>query len=673
MCNPRALFFNIFLLLTAGPLGAEVSTWQLGGSGLAWSENDTVQVFVDFETTPGAIQPRYLTKEQNLFAQLENWSPIKEPRELGYIDGTRPRIWIAADGFFWFQRAGLLVNLWVDGDSTTYVPPGSLSSNSEWYTIDIGVPVPADEFGFFTPPRGLTSDGRLLSEDIYDAFEVSISEETDPVMASEKLDRDYHRLETLIDRRPQNFDAHVRTSFPKQYVRYLRFKRIITERTRGSGVRLGTIGDFELWAEGVPKRALYSSKIIELEQEVNFGRIFWHATPMRMIDGQAEPAPDAAVSVQIEMRSGRDADPNIYHEFTDSGEEVVVTRQHFENQLKPPDSDRNSSIQEGKPGLRAAIVYDDDNWTYWSFPITESGTQTPLERSRYLQLKMILGSNSFADFVRLDSLWIETSSPLVQQVRGEVARLNQPTPPGGLTRVELGVTTEFSCDIKADFDAEVQGGFDAVRIRTRSRTHFSSLEVGVPLQPVEPARITEDEEGLTIYLPEKITQNSNAPLRVVFATEVFVFANTFDTEIFDSTSNDLPQKVEHGDASENVGTNSLQVWGTDGTVEEIIEAVRLSTGAITPNDDGINDELTIEYDLFRLPQAVPVELSIYRLDGARAARIDMGLQRAGSQRIEWDGRDGDGNRLPPGLYLLELRLRTEWATVLKLQPIGIAY
>ena len=152
-----------------------------------------------------------------------------------------------------------------------------------------------------------------------------------------------------------------------------------------------------------------------------------------------------------------------------------------------------------------------------------------------------------------------------------------------------------------------------------------------------------------------------------------MFANTFDTEIFDSTSNDLPQKVEHGDASENVGTNSLQVWGTDGTVEEIIEAVRLSTGAITPNDDGINDELTIEYDLFRLPQAVPVELSIYRLDGARAARIDMGLQRAGSQRIEWDGRDGDGNRLPPGLYLLELRLRTEWATVLKLQPIGIAY
>ncbi len=660
-----------FVAFTPGE--ADISAWKLGGSGLAWSGNDTVQVLIDFETAPGAIQPLYLTKEQNLFARLSNWSPIKEPRELGYVDGTRPRIWVAADGFFWFQRAGILVNLWVDGDSTTYVPPGSLSSDSEWYTIDVGVPVPVDQFGFFTPPRGLTSDGRLLSEDIYDAFEISVSEETDPVMTTEKLDGDYHPLETLIVRRPQNFDAHVRIDFPKQYVRFVRFKRIITERTRGSGVRLGTIGDFELWAKGVPKRVLYTTKVLELDQEVNFGRVFWAATPMRLVDGQAVEAPDARASVKMEMRSGRDADPNVYHEFTDSGEEVVVSRERFERELKPPDIDRTSVIQEGKPGLRAAVVYDTDNWTFWSFPIVEPGTQIPLERGRHLQLKLSLESQSFDDFTRLDSLWIEVSSLLAQRVAGEVARLDEPLPAGGLTRVELGETTDFSYDIKADFESAAQGGFDAVRIRTGSHPRFSSLKMGTPLLQVEAARVEEDDEGLTVFLSERITRSNSPPLRLVFATEVFVFANTFEGEVFNSGRDDLPQRIEVGDVSRAVSTNSLKVWGASDRVEQVIGDLRFSSEVITPNGDGINDELRVDYSLFRLPEAVPVELSIYRLDGTRAAHFDVGRQGAGLQRATWNGRGADGRRLVPGLYLLDLSLKAEFETIRHLRPLSVAY
>lgn len=664
---------GLLIVLAASPGAAEIFTWKIGGDGLAWSGNDTLQVFVDFETTPGALQPHYLTKEQNLFAQLNNWSPIKEPRELGFVDGSRPRIWIAADGFFWFQRAGILVNLWVDGDSTTYVPPGSLSSNSEWYTIDVGVPVPADRFGLFTPPRGVTSDGRPLKEDIYDAFEVSISEETDPIMATEKLDGDYHTLETLIARRPQNFDAEVKIDFRKQYVRFVRFKRIITERTRGSGVRLGTIGDFELWAEGIPKRVLYTTRILDLDQEVNFGRVFWDATRMRMVDGQAVEAPDARATIEVELRSGRDGDPNIYHEFTDSGEEVAVARERFEKELKPPDINQLSVIQEGKPGLRASIKYDTENWTYWSFPITEPGTQTPLERSSYLQLKVTLESRAFDDFMRLDSLWVEMSPPLAQQVAGEVARLDEPRPVNGLTRVELGERIDFTYDIKADFTSSAQGGFDAVRIRTGSRPYFGSLEMGTPLASVEADRVVDDDEGLTVYLAEKITRARNVPLRLRFGTEVFVFANTFAGEVFDTASGDLPQRIEAGDVSDVVGTNSLKVWGVSAEETQVIEDLRFSTGVVTPNGDGVNDELTIEYSLFRLPGAVPMELNVYRLDGMLAARFDLGRQGAGPQRVTWNGRAGDGELLAPGLYLLDISLKSELETIHRMRPVGVAY
>ena len=664
---------GLLIVLAASPGAAEIFTWKIGGDGLAWSGNDTLQVLVDFETTPGALQPRFLTKEQNLFAQLSNWSPIKEPRELGFVDGSRPRIWIAADGFFWFQRAGILVNLWVDGDSTTYVPPGSLSANSEWYTIDVGVPVPADQFGLFTPPRGATSDGRLLKEDIYDAFEVSISEETDPVMSTEKLDGDYHALETLIAHRPQNFDAEVKIDFRKQYVRYVRFKRIITERTRGSGVRLGTIGDFELWTEGIPKRVLYTTRILDLDQEVNFGRVFWDATRMRMVDGQAVEAPDARATIKVELRSGRDEDPNIYHEFTDSGEEVAVARERFEKELKPPDIDRSSVIQEGKPGLRASIKYDTENWTYWSFPITEPGTQTPLERSSYLQLRVTLESRAFDDFMRLDSLWVEMSPPLVRQVAGEVARLDEPRPANGLTRVELGEMIDFTYDINADFTSSAQGGFDAVRIQTGSRPHFSSLEMGTPLASVEADRVVEDEEGLTVYLAEKMTRASNVPLRLRFGTEVFVFANTFAGEVFDTASGDLPQRIEAGDVSDVVGTNSLKVWGVSAEATQVIEDLRFSTEVVTPNGDGVNDELTIDYSLFRLPGSVPMELNVYRLDGTLAARFDIGRQGAGPQRVIWNGRAGDDELLAPGLYLLDISLKSELETLHRIRPVGVAY
>ena len=42
----------LFTLILAQSTPAQISHWQLGGSGLAWSENDTTRLFVDFATTP---------------------------------------------------------------------------------------------------------------------------------------------------------------------------------------------------------------------------------------------------------------------------------------------------------------------------------------------------------------------------------------------------------------------------------------------------------------------------------------------------------------------------------------------------------------------------------------------------------------------------------------------
>ena len=93
----------------------------------------------------------------------------------------------------------------------------------------------------------------------------------------------------------------------------------------------------------------------------------------------------------------------------------------------------------------------------------------------------------------------------------------------------------------------------------------------------------------------------------------------------------------------------------------------------TPNGDGINDQLQISYSLFRLPERIPAELVVYTLDGRVVARHALGLQEAGLQHIAWDGRGETGLALSPGLYLVELVLRSGSAVFRQIRPVGVAY
>ena len=165
------------------------------------------------------------------------------------------------------------------------------------------------------------------------------------------------------------------------------------------------------------------------------------------------------------MRAGRDGDPNIYREYTDSGREFVVTRERYENDLRLPETEGILQIDR-QPGIRASIGYDSENWSFWSSPITESGTWLDLRNGSHLQLQITLQSRAFGDWVELDSLWIETSPPLADQIVGEVARAADLQPGPGFVQVDLGARETFVYDLRASFASAAEGGFDRVRIHT---------------------------------------------------------------------------------------------------------------------------------------------------------------------------------------------------------------
>jgi hypothetical protein len=662
-------------------VAADISFWQIGGSGISWADSDSAQVMIDFATGPNSIQPVQVSSDTTVFTFLHNWSPKKNPDELGFVDGERPRAWKGCCGTS--STVDNALNL-IDGSGATYNPVTSNSINSEYYTIDLGVPVPLFRFAMSAPDAGFyRSDGTPLEEDAIPAFEVSIAPDTNNDVLHTS-----NPIGDIITEARENVNPKIATDFSKQYVRYVRYKRknsILDAATNQSSghsgtARKGTVAEFFLWGEGIPKRATYKTAIFDLGEVVNFGRLFWKITPMRVVDRIAEEAPDAKVWVEVEARTGIDAEPDVYYEFTDMGTRVVVEQDRYQGKLKNQSSDITNADGLGgtltlttrpKPGIRAGIEYDQDNWTFWSFPTTASGQPLNLNRGSHLQLKLVLHSERFNEFARLDSLWIETSPILASRILGEVAQLEQPRPARGVAEVPLGELTDFSYDLKADFAAG-EPGFNALRISTGSvKTTFKGLEIdGVA---VDPAGVEVIEGNLVVRFAERISGANNPDLRVIFASEVFDFARTFQGEVFNQGSGDLAQPIQGGDVNSEVSTNSLRVLASSSANPQLVQNLDFSSGIVTPNGDGVNDELVISYSLYALPQFVPVQLQIFGLDGRQVARVAQGQQGSGPQTMRWDGRDERGAVLTPGIYLIGVGIESENKSDLQLQPIAIAY
>ena len=669
-------------LLAPIALKAEVTTWQLGGSQ-PWAGQDTVSIMIDFERVPGAIQPVRVEPGVNIISLLDNWTTFRQPKELGYIDGERPRIWKWNEGNGDPTENGVAL---IDADSTTYNSSKAEGIDKQFFTIDLAVPMPAHTFGFHTPSSGFRSDGTPLHTDSTPAFQVSIQEENSEIFAV----KGPQPLARIVAAPTENFAPDVHIGFDQQYVRFFRWARkfsIIDETalTRVSGTSggqgnqarslLGTISEFEVYGKGFPKRATYRSKIIDLGAEQNFGRLFFAATPMRVVAGEAVEAPDARAFVEVEVRTGRDDDPNIYHEYTVTGKEKVVSRARYETDLRTGFARTCASCdfvqRSPRPGMRAGVTYDSDNWTFWSTPTTQSGLSLNLESGSFIQVFITFHSTRFEDFVRLDSLWVERAPLLAARVLGEVAPLADPQPVRGFGEVALGEMVEFAYDLSASFSGGNQRGFDQVHIHTGARPAFKELLVSG--QAADPATVREEDDGLTVILPERVTRANNAPLRIVFAAEVFELATTFLGTVTDSQAETLPQPIVAGDASEMLSTNSLRVLSFSDQQPALLQNLRFSTPVLTPNGDGVHDELRVAYALYGLPEQVPIELVVYALDGRRMATVPQGLQTAGPQMARWDGRDSEGQALPPGVYLLSVALQSELRTAALLRPLGIAY
>ena len=669
MSTPLNINLRILALLAVTGLcssfddaAGEVVLWRLGGEeGHSWGDWANMKVMVDDFSVPGAMQPFELHPDSNLVTQLGHWQRHKFPWDPDYRPG-HPRIW---RGVNWtVNNDGYPAN-YVDGDTTSFNTPRNWSwwrLKPEFDTLDFGAPAPVERFVFY-PPAGTdgVTDEPYREKWVLQNFELSGGNDT--VTIQQEEGEDYRPLEVMLAQVERNFDWYTQVRFPLQYFRFLRF-RVIGDAAEGQFLTQFAIAEMEVYGRGFAPEVMYESRAVDLGQEVNVGRVFFGVSPWRKEGERTVPAPEGPVSVSVEIKTGRDDSPLAYFGYNDQGEPVEVTQAEY-GELRP----RVYAWDPPVVGWRGPFTEDQEDWSFWSVPLRESGMRPGVPPGQYFQLRVKLGTEGLWEYVRVDSLAVEFFPLLADRVVGEVAAVGDPTPEGGVAQVRIGERTELVYVMRAEFTGKDRSGFDAVRIFTPSEADSIRLAMGDPPAVVVPDSVRSDGGGVTVYLPRRIEMD--ASLRIRLATTLYGGSAKLEGEVFDRRESAMRQRIDEGDATEDVSTNRLQVLASGASLDRILGEVAILPRSITPNQDGRNARTRITYTLFGV-EGADVEVAFYTLTGKRVRRISE-RQQVGPHTVEWEGLDDTGRLVTPGLYLCRVAAQTDRGTFETVKPIAVVY
>jgi gliding motility-associated-like protein len=114
----------------------------------------------------------------------------------------------------------------------------------------------------------------------------------------------------------------------------------------------------------------------------------------------------------------------------------------------------------------------------------------------------------------------------------------------------------------------------------------------------------------------------------------------------------VPQPLEPGNALDRLPSNDLMVQID--LHREVMSGVTVTPNPFTPNGDGIHDRCQFRYSLLKLERPVPVRVTIWDRQGRSVREVYAGRDRGGWYGRWWDGRDGTGRVVPPGIYIYRL-------------------
>ena len=424
--------------------------------------------------------------------------------------------------------------------------------------------------------------------------------------------------------------------FPTLPARYVRIAWLIWDATCAAtlpddssrwGCRAsGSAEEIQVYGEGYPLAVGFRSPLIDLGSGKNLNSIEWQAqTPL---------------GTHIEIRSR-------------TGNEVVEQYIFYDKNGKQVTQRRYDKLIPSFKGKIDTTRIAGADWSPWSNIYSASGAafQSPSPR-RFMELDVRLVSDSPTQAPHFDWLAVNFSDPLASKVVGEVFPL----------QVEPGQETLFSYFLRP---ATTQDGFDQIAIEATTTPRFDAAFVDS-----EPVEVTTEalNQGFRATFPRRIRSRQLVELR--FTAPVYVQATRFDAFLEDSQKAQVRQLVDPGDAAPQVESSSNVVRLP--VADQLFAGLSFSPALITPNGDGINDQLLVSFDLINVLSVRPLHLRLYDLSG-RALFAQEGAGQAGHIAWHWDGRDQYGQRVPPGLYIAELHIAGDAGDHSVRRIVAVAY
>jgi hypothetical protein len=417
-------------------------------------------------------------------------------------------------------------------------------------------------------------------------------------------------------------------SFSPTQVRYFKL--------RSTGERGFQMGDLEVFGLGVTPFAQYISRVIDLGDAANLGPVNVYTS----INGEAK--------TQFSTKTGYVANDSLYFSQTGiPGEFEEVSLDDFDRTLDPS---------------YAGIIRENTrDWSTWSPPYAqlENAEINAPDNRRYFQFQFRLLSGSLLDKAVVDSVVINYTTPAIAD--SVIAEISP-------TTAILGQENDFTYHLRS-VTANDKRGFDTVIIRTP----FAARATGLSIDGIEINDFTwQGVDGrLQVAFPNNRITRSGQAIDVRFTSLMTISGTEFRGEVADSQSDAFPQRIIFGNANEEAVDNTLVVSAR--IDNKLFTGVDFSSDIITPNGDGINDQIALKYVLLKATDPVGVQVIIYDLSGREVRRLYNARDSSGPNQVAWDGRADDNTTVPPGLYLIRLEANTDAGDATQMRSVAVVY
>ena len=435
--------------------------------------------------------------------------------------------------------------------------------------------------------------------------------------------------------------------FPLSKVRFIQYEYEIREIPRSGHGREVPIREIQSYGRGYQPEVEVESPLIDLGTLRNLTTIHWEAD---------EPP---GTRIEISTRTGNETE--------------VLLRYFRRDGTELTEREYNGLPKSFKGEIKELLIPGAD-WSEWSKPVENSGDRVVSPSPRqFLKIRARLVSDDPDRFATLRELSIRFTNAWVERALGEVYPTELP---------DLGEVSPVTLFLRPDRGRSSRGIDEILVVSTGEvPLTLNSLRLGSAPDIAAGGGETQENfeviptqaDSLWIRLPGVVPRNQIAAIDM--STVIFGQGTALSASVGNTSSPGSWQRVDPDQqAVEEIHSGVLQILTPPGDPQ--VGGLQMSSPVVTPNGDGANDLLELDFRVLRVDGESEVRTEVFDLSGRRLWEdVQLRTRASGSYQVQWGGVDEAGSLLAPGVYLLrvEVDAAREAGGTETLRPVYVAY